>query len=634
MSEGTDWGFFDRPASQVESTISAMSSRADEALAQANAIIGDLSSVTFAPESGAPNITLAPVEIPDIVDPTPPGDTDFGNLYFPGTPTLEDMWTRFGLSSADFSVDVDPFDPQTGAIVMPARPAPIDASGQPERPEIGEVTLPTEPEIVMPDMGALVEITVPEFIFPTLPTFDGTAPEFSEPRPATNLVWAEPTYQSELLDDATSRVREWLQGGTGLPPAIQEALFAKAREREMQTALEATQGAFDTWAGRGFTMPPGMLVEQVNVAQEKSRLAQNTLEREILVKAQEWEIENLRVAVERGIALETVLINQFQNSAQRIFDAAKYRVEADINVFNAMVGLFNARSTAYQTEANVWKTRVEAEMMKLDVFKAEIEAEKAKGQLNEQAVRVYEARIKAVQSFIEIYKTRMDGAKVKTDVIRTRIEAFRSDVEAYGSKLDAEKKRFEAYEAEVRGETAKASALEAEARAYAATVSAQTEKANLKVKYVESRVAAIRAGVDKFTAELESEKASSRASLEAIQARTAAFSADVGRYSAEIAATGEERKTELSVAELRLRNNLAFFETAYKEYDARLGRIIEQAKIVADSMRAAGQFASALAQGAMSAIHVQASMSGSGNASSSSQYSNSFQEIHNYKHGG
>lgn len=634
MSEGTDWTFFDRPASQVESTISAMSSRADEALSQANSIIQDLASITFAPETGAPNITLPEVVVPDIVEPVAPGDADFGALYVPSGGTLEDMWREFGLSSADFTITVDPFDPQTGAIVMPPRPAPVDTSGKPERPPTDTVTIPPEPTILMPDMGTLVEITVPEFTFPTLPLFDGTAPEFDEPRPATNLVWAEPTYQSELLDETTARVRAWLQGGTGLPPAIQQALFDAARSREMQTALESTQSAFDTWAARGFTMPPGMLVEQVNVAQEKSRLAQNVLEREILVKSQEWEIENLRIAVERGIALETVLINQFSNSAQRIFEAAKYRVEADISVFNAMVSLFNARSTAYQTEATVWKYRVEAEMMKLDVFKAEIEAEKAKGQLNEQTVRVYEARIKAVQSFIEIYKARMDGAKVQSDVVRSQIEAYRADVEAYGSQLDAEKKRFEAYEAEVRGETAKATSLEAEARAYAATVSAQAEKANLKVKYVEARVSALRAGIEKFTAELEAEKATSRASLEAIQARTSAYIADTGRYTAEIAATGEERKTELSVAELRLRNNLEFFSTSYKEYDARLGRIIEQARIVADSMRAAGQFAAALAQGAMGAIHVQASMSGNGSAASNSTYTNSFVEEHQYKHGG
>lgn len=630
-----EWEYFDRPASAVESNLSTMNARADEAIAEAQDAIDRLADIQFEPEAGLPQITLPPIEIPaPISEPQPPGTDSFGHLYAPSTPTFVDYGDAADLNSilSDLAA-IGPFDPQSGSVNMPARPAPIDSSGMPTRPVINDVVLPDAPADQPLDMAELIPIVVPEFLFPTLPAFDGTEPTFDEPRPSTELVFAEPEYDTPLLDETIAKVREWLQGGTGLPPEVQQALFDAARTRESQTALEAVQAAFDTFAGRGFSMPPGMLAEQVNVALEKSRLAQNTLEREQMSKAAQWEIENLRVAVERGIALETVLIGQFNNAAQRSFEAAKVRLDADVNLFNAMVGLYNARSTAYQTAAQVFKIRIEAEMMKLDVFKAQIEGEKVKGELNDQMVRVYESRIKAVNMLIEVYKGRMEGARVQSEIEKTKIEAYRADVAAYGEKLEAEKKRFDAYEAEVRGESAKASSLEAEARAYAATVGAQEAKANVKIKYLDGRIAGLRAGTEKYAADIDLERLQVTASLGEIQARTAAFSADVGRYTAEISGANESMRTELMVSESRLRTNLAYYEAQIKQYDARLGRLLQQSTLIVESLRSAGQFTSALAQGAMSAIHVQASMSGSGSVSDSSSYQRSFQEIHNYKHG-
>lgn len=632
-----EWEYFDRPASVVESNISTMNARADELIAEAQAIIQELGSLTFDSEPAAPNIGLEAVTVQPPVNPSPPTSPNFGDIY---TPTgLE--WEDLGDGLADVGSilqDLErlpPFEPKSAAVVTIGRPDPIDTSGMPTADDNwGEVTIPPAPPDELVSMGGLIDIAVPEFVFPTLPDFDGVEPSFSEPRPNSNLVWAEPTYSSPLLDEEIAKVREWLRGGTGLPPEIEQALFDKARSREVDTALEAKQGAFDTWAGRGFSMPPGMLVEQVNVANEKSRLAQNTLEREILIKSAEWEIENLRVAVEKGIALEGMLLAQFNSTAQRMFDAAKYRVEADINMFNAMVAVFNSQTQAYQIGAQVFKIRLEAALTELDVYKARLEGEKIKGEINTQTVAVFSERVKATMLAVEKYKSRMEGARIESDLIKNRIEAFKAEIEAYAAKIDSEKKRFEAYEAEVRGETAKAQSLEAEARAYAATVSAVEAKANVKTKYLEARISGINASVSKYTADIDLERLQVTSSLSEIQANAAAFSADVGRYSAEIQGANETTRTELMVSEARLRNNLAYYETQVKEFDARMNRVLQQATLIVESLKAAGQYTAAMAQGAMSAIHVSAGMSGSGTVSDSNSYSRSFQEQHQYKHGG
>lgn len=614
------WEYFDRPASAVEANLDAMNARADDALAVANDAINSLGQYALAAVPNPPNLALPGINVPPVVEPEPPEAVDFGRIHTPATPVFEDLSSLLGLSLSDLDIDIPPFSPTTGAPNMPATPAPIDTSGLPSRPTVDDVTLPSEPAIVLPTLANLTELEVPEFTFPDLLTFDGTEPVFTEARPSTALIWAEPEYSSDLLSDVQSRVRAWLAGGTGLPLAVERALFDRARTREQLTALDAEQAAFDAFAARGFSMPPGMLVEQVNVAREKSRLAQNTLEREILVQAAQWEIENLRHAVTQGIALESTLIQKFMDFARRTFEAAKFDVESEINVFNATISLYNAQQQGYRTAAEVFKIRIDAQLAELRVFEAEIQAEIAKGQLNEQKVREYEARIKGMTAFLDVYKTRMEGARIQSDVARNQIEAYKADIQAYGERLDAEKKRFEAYEAQVRAETSKATALEAEARAYAATVQAQEARANVKIKFIDGKISAIRASTEKYLAGVESEKSRVQASLGAVEAGARAYTADVGRYTAEIQGESEAIRSTLAIAEMHTRNLVAYYEAQMREYEANITRATEEGKIIAGSLEAAARNSSALAQGAMAAIHVQASMSGQGQVSDHNSY--------------
>ena len=94
-----------------------------------------------------------------------------------------------------------------------------------------------------------------------------------------------------------------MAGGTGLPPAVEDALFSSARERDSSETARAVQEAVDTWAGRNFSMPPGMLAKSVSVVREQGRLKAAETNRDILIEAAKWEIENIRFAVQQGLAL-------------------------------------------------------------------------------------------------------------------------------------------------------------------------------------------------------------------------------------------------------------------------------------------------------------------------------------------
>ncbi len=621
MAGNTDWAYFDRPATAVEDNLAVMNGRADDAIDRATDAIAELSDIDFGPLPAAPNLVLPDIDVKPQKDvPEPANFNSLGTVSSIAIPSFDDLWATLGFTLADVDIDIDPFESTVGAIVMPTPPAPIDTSGLPVAPVPGTITIPVAPDPFLPTLDDLTELVIPDFTFPTLPTFDDVAPEFTAVAPSTILGFSEPAYASEVLDDVKARIRAMAAGGTGIPAAVQLALFDRARMREDLTSRAAVQDAFDTFASRNYSMPPGMLVAQVNAALEKNQFQSNSLQRDILIKSTDAEIANLRFAVEQGIAYETLLHNYVNNVAQRSFEAAKTRVEADISLYNAEATVFNSRNQGYQVAAQVFKIRIDAALAELEVFKAEIQAEIAKGQLNEQKVRAYEARLRAVMSVIEIYKAKMDGARVQSDVEKNRIEGYRASIEAYAARLGADKTRFDAYEANVRGEGQKAVALEAEARAYAATVQAQEAKSNVKLKYIDARISTIRAGLEKFTATLAAERETVQAQLAQIQARAAAFSADVGRYTAEIEGVTKTQQTELLVSEARLRNNLARFDAVLREYDASMDRMLKQAALQVEGLKAAGQITSTLAAGAMAAIHVQASMSGSGSLSATNSY--------------
>lgn len=621
---------YDRPYEIVSEQIDAMSERADNAFSLAVQTLNDLKNATrdLDLETVPPNIALPNVDIDAFPNLTPPDSNRFGVIGGINIPALTIDLDSI-LADLDVSLDDPPeFNPSVIAVDLPDRPGSIDLSGMPSRPSVGDVVIPEAPILTLPGIGDLAPISVPDFEFPDLPVFSALSPDFTGAAPSTVMQWSETEYTSDTLPAVKARVVAMLAGGTGLPPAVEQALFDRARGREDQVGQKAVDDAFQDFASRGFMQPPGMLAKRIEAVREQNQMKVSELAREILIKSAEWEIENLRNAVQQGIALEAMLIEQFNQSVGRVFDAAKLRMESDIAVFNSTVALFNAKQSAYQVEADVYKTKLQGALSKLEVYKARIDGEKAKGELNDQTVRIYTAQLQALNTQIEIYRSRMDGAKVQSELEKSKIEAYSVDVRAYGERLSAQKTAFDAYEAGVRAEQAKIGILEAESRAFAATVQAYESKNNVKIQGVRAKVDVSTAKIQQYSALLEAERARVQAELANVQALTSAYQADVGRYTAEINAATSKLDLQARTGEARLRNNLAYYEVELKKYDAALQRAVQKVQLQTEAIKATGQVAAQLAAGAMAATNVSASMSGSAGISSSDSLSKS----HNYSY--
>lgn len=563
--------------------------------------------------SAQPTFEHVPFQIPDM-----PQFTNIDNL-------LED------LDLGD--LDIPPM-PDMPNIQMPNAPGMLDVEA-PVKPLIDTtVELPDAPTITMPEMAELVQLDIPEFTFPELPDFNGTAPTLGNVSvPNVFINWSEPEYQSEILDDIKGKVSSGVrEGGTGLPATIEDALFNRARRREGREVERAVQEAVGDWSSRNFSMPPGMLVKQVAVIREEGQLKASELNRDILIEASKWEIENMRFLVEQGLALEQINVNLFTNTANRMFEVAKFNAESQISVFNAQISLFNAQNAAFETLSNVYKTKLEGALAKLSAYKTAVDAQVAMGQINEQHVKVYQAKVEAMLSNVEVYKALVQGASVRSETIKNQFDAYRTEVQAFSEQISAQKNRVEVYEAQIRGEAAKTDMFEANVRAYASRVQAAQSKADIKGKEIQLKMEAARTWISKYGADLEAYKATLQANLNEVQLNTTAFTAQVEAWRASTSVEVAQAETQSRFADMNARTNIAYAEMQMKEYEAKMQKAIQEAQIALESAKALGQYTAQLAAGAMSAAHISASISGNGSASTSYSNSSSKSESHNYNY--
>ena len=570
---------------------------------------------------------------------------DYGNITAPDTPNLNlNVSGSFDLPSIDPAsfgtinasipgapgmkpirdipdIDIAPYVPSVTGLNIPDAPT-LSNFTAPDAPTLGNIDLPNKPVLTKPAFPSLAAISIPDFKFPTLPLFTDDAPEFQGTAVSTVLQWSEPTYYTEVLDEVIGKLRD-LWAGSGIPPAVENALWERAASREDLDLSRQMSALEIDHSGRGFTMPTGVLEAQKAALRDEAMLKKQTANRDIAIRMAEIHIENVKFACEQGVAAENVLYGIFNNTAQRQFEAAKIQLDAELARFNAQVSLFNAQQQAYSTKADVYKVKLDAELSRIEVFKAELEGELAKGQLNEQQVKIYSEQIRALLTDVEVYKAEMQGASLQADVNRNLIEGYKAEVTAYAEKLRADKARFDAYDSQVKGELGKAQLLDAEARAYASYVSGQSAVADIGIKRMDADIRENEQTIRAYVAQLDAAKAEIMAQSEAIKASAEAYRSDTQRYVAQAGAEESKFRVELAAKEVEIRSTIGIYETEIKRYIADIEKMTSMAQMQLEALKAAGQVSSTMAAGAMAGINIGANLSGSGGVSASGSNSNS-----------
>lgn len=500
--------------------------------------------------------------------------------------------------------------------VLPAYEAP-DTTVNEAAPVYADFTasvpIPTLRPIVLPDPPVLQLDTI---------EFEGVRPVFDIDVPDAAMFQFTPgTYQPLMVTELQAAILSVLQGGTGVAPEVENALFERARERETELSNRDIDTISNEFAARGWKYPPGSLARRIDRVRSDASLKISQLNRDQYIEGWRIEVEQFRAVLSSAIGLEEVWLRQFTESERMRFEAAKAQLEFALQVFNAQVTLINAQAQLYSIDAQVMRDRIAAEEAKIRVYAAELEAKRIIGELNAQDVQIYVERIRALATNADIYRARVEGYVAKFREVDARLALFReqlgsnvtlaniyeTDVRAFGELTNAQKSRDERFQVKAQIFSTKTEAKKIE---YESILAAYNQ--NFKIAELQR---------DTFTANSERIR-------ELIAAESGRIDAVVNRYQAiasQVEAKSEVEKARysllLSAAQAQIERMKAAADILTKNGEINIQSALQAQNLTIRARETAASTLAQLAAGLTAAANVNASISNTYGNSISYTYS-------------
>lgn len=541
----------------------------------------------------------------------------------PTTPTMPTIAFTAPVVPTAFNLAIP--DPVIGTFgeVAPVTTFPVapvlSYGATPTVPTPGVVAVPTAPTIVLPGTPTLLSLTLPTFAgvnvradflakLETIPTLTLVAPT-----PYSYSLG--PAYASSLLTAVKAKLLERVTGGSGLTPAVEQAIWDRGRSRETAVWSANTAEIARTSEALGFHLPPGVVAAQQRQAQETYYNKLSDFSRDVSIKQADLEQKNLEQTITVGMELEGKLIDYSYRLEQLTFESAKIRAQNAIDVYNAQIENYKALLSAYQTYAIAYDSIIKGELAKVTAYKAQIDAEMAKAEVNKALVEQYKASIEANMSLVEIFKAQVSAAQTLVSLEQTKISAVGEQIKAYVAQVNAETAKIEAYKAGVDAEATKVEVYKIKADVFGTTTEAQISAAKLSIARFEAFSRAKVAEFDGYRAQVEAENArmgalgtQSRSLLDGYRAGAAAVESSAAMYT-------------------------RIWEGQIKNYEASQGIAIQVAKINGDAAmhtnasrldasKVGAQVYAQLAASAYAMMKVGAQVEGRGSTGVTYQYTN------------
>lgn len=478
-------------------------------------------------------------------------------------------------------------------------------------PEYGdytsEVPFPTLRPIVLPD--------VPVINFDAI-KFEGVAPVFqgTAPDPA-DFSFENEDYNSALLERVKTAALQQMNGEIGLPPAVEDALFERAREREMEQGERIVQQANEEWAAKGFRFQGGPLARRADRARFDASAKVSEVAREQLVEHYRAQVESFRNGVANAIACEELTMRLFAQAEDRRFQATRMKLDLTLAVFNAMVSKFNADANVFQVQAQVYRDRFAAEQAKVQVYSEQLRAQQLIGELNAQDVQIFSERLRALQINAEIYRARVQGYEARFAAIRAQVDIYRTQLESNGQLVNVYEADTRAFGEMVRASLTRTERFTAQANMYAKKVDAWRATYDGMLTGFNAKVEQARLKKDVYASNTDRLQAWATAETGRIRALADKYQA----IAAEIGAKSESERSKyqlyLAVAQASIERMRSAADILMKNGEINIQSGLTAANLMLRARETAAQTLAQLAAGLTSAANVNASISDSSSSS-------------------
>lgn len=167
---------------------------------------------------------------------------------------------------------------------------------------------------------------------------------------------------------------QWLcdtiqNGGTGIPADVENQIWERSRARELTDANRLEEEAYAEFASRGFSMPPGALVERVDRIRQDAADKVSTHGRDVAIKQAEIHIDTIKFAVSEALKYRVAAIQaalDYWKGYLSPYDIAAKRALAEVEIttkfYNSALEYFKAEISLYGHVVNAQATQIGDEL--------------------------------------------------------------------------------------------------------------------------------------------------------------------------------------------------------------------------------------------------------------------------------
>lgn len=558
---------------------------ADSAVTAADAFVSNLYSIAVAP-------TFTIDDIPGLAYTTRFGS--FSSLVpRPVAPTITAPGASFPslASSTIATISEEPvpaFTITPPAVVIPVPPSATLPSA-PAQPTVVSVDIPPDPSPTLPSAPTFGAITLPTPpSLGDLPAFDQTLPPDDLVIPSTTFAFAEQAYASALKDAYTAKLLNDIEnGGYGIEPADESALWERARQRAEEGARTEIDEIEAAYGARGFEFAPGVLVVASQRARRKAADLVAGANMEIAVKRADLFVANRQFVLSEARQHEAVLIQYHGSVMERALNVQRALLDFAVANFNLVLSRHKARLDAYQAFTSAFGERVRAVLSRLEAYRTEMEGKRIESDIQRAQVSLYEAQLGAVRTIVDIFRVRMEGAKVRSGIERDKIDAYATTVRAYEAQVGAKVSEFQMFRAQIDGELAKVQVFESQNRAYQSQLEGVRTKTDIKLGVLNGSIAVAKNNVDRYVAELRGYEAQLQAQLTTIDALIKKYQGDISMYNVDVGQIRDAYDLNAKLASLEQNERLKTAELKQTQAQLQLQAYVQSRTLSINASNAA-----------------------------------------------
>lgn len=499
-------------------------------------------------------------------------------------------------------------------INLPPTPAPLEAVAPTDEPDIKtEFDFPTPVPYTLPSVPTFEELNLPAPLSISLPDFELDIPVLPATLVPPGIIFnfKEQAYSSTLLTALSTELLNRIQnGGTGLSPEIEQAIWDRARNREDQNAIRSENQLSIEQASRGLSRPSGSYLAALDQLAQETQNKNADLSREIAIKQADLEQKNMEFALQTSLALEQTLIQYHNQVQQRSFEVGKFVQETAINIYEAQIKQFGLQVEIYKTYSQAFESRVRAELAKVEVYKTELEGQKLISEINEQQVRLYTAQLAGIKTAVDIYIAEVGAVESQIRAEALKLENFKSLVEVFATQVAAKKSEYDMYSSAVQGEMSKINIFDSQVKAFVSRVDAYAKQVDTESTRIDADIKTEGLRLQSYLAKLDSEVKRIGAEADIAKSSVDLFQSQAAMYQAEVGAEAARLDAEGKVYDLTLQKARYAAEVELKNAEINLENAKNSVTLILEAMKSGAQVGSGLAQAALSSLNIGADISG------------------------